>query len=148
MQHYISASHTNYVFVKDFGAACFDINQNGNTIHVHPLHKDAIMICGDTSTGEFNMVNHETDGSVSIFSWKEWVTKHLREGQVLIVMSVGSEVYTRFLHCRVEAYTWDGFCYEVDPVDHVMGMLKENGYEEVVTPTVHDRISEGEDSHV
>lgn len=131
MQHYISASHTNYVFVKDFAAACFDINQNGNTIHVHPTHKDAIMISGDTSTGDFNMINHEDDGSVNVFSWKEWATKHLREGQILIVMSVGVEGTAKFPRCSVGAYTWDGFSYDVDPVDHVLSVLKDNDYVEV-----------------
>lgn len=147
MQHHISASHTNYVFVKDFAAACFDINQNGNTIHVHPTHKDAIMISGDTSTGDFNMVNHEDDGSVNVFSWKEWATKHLREGQILIVMSVGVEGAAKFIRCGVEAYTWDGFSYDVDPVDHVLSVLKDNGYEEVVSASLSDCIPAGEDHY-
>ena len=147
MNHYIASARTNYVFVKDFEAACFDINQNGNTIHVHPVHKDAIMISGDTSTGDFNMINHEDDGSVNVFSWKDWATKHLREGQILIVMSVGAEGTTKFLYCGVEAYTWDGFSYDVDPVDHVLSVLKDNGYEEVVAAPAYDYVSAGEDHY-
>ena len=103
------------------------------------------MISGDTPTGEFNMINLEVDGSVNVFSWKDWAVKHLCEGQILMVMTVGCDDDTfEFLHCCVEAYTWDGFSYKVDPVDHVMDTLKENGYTEVVAAPVYDDISKVE----
>lgn len=140
MSNFTATARTNYVLVKDFSAACFDINQNGNTVHKHPIYPEGIMISGDSDGGCFNMMTENDDGDPVPFSWKDWATKHLQEGQVLVVMTVGAEAL-KYMHCSAEAYTWDGTVIEIDPLQELMQKLEEYGYDEETAAPAYISIS-------
>lgn len=142
MSKFTAAARTNYVLVKNFSDACKDINQNGNTVHRHPIHPNGIMISGDGIDGCFNMMTENDNGEPCVFSWKEWAIKHLQEGQVLVVMTVGAKAL-KYMHCSTEAYTWDGTVIEIDPLQELMNRLEQCGYGEEIAPPVFKSINVG-----
>ena len=109
MANWHGTSRTNYVYVDDIDLlketlAPFDI-----TIDVS---NDGVMFSSrESDSGSFPSfvyVQHDDqEDKELVFDWKEHVMPYVKEGEVLIVMSVGAEKY-RYVTGYSEAYVRKG----------------------------------------
>ncbi len=110
MANWYGTSRTNFVRVKNVEAAKASLEDFDNTIHTHPLQPDFIMISGNDDGGfSTNAVVDLEDGGYEDveLEWADWAQEHLAEGQVLIMMSAGSE-NLRYVSAYAKAYSWKG----------------------------------------
>lgn len=112
MADWYGTSRSNYVKVKDVEKATAALEAAGE---VHTMDKDGttwVMVSGDDD-GDFNTFYTDENDCEREFSFSEWATEHLAEGQVLVLISAGAEKL-RYVSGWAEAHTWDGHEVEVN----------------------------------
>lgn len=108
MANWSGVARTNFVKIKnldDLLVATQDL-----PINVVPHPEAAGYVSFDpeeNDSGSFDMVTWAEDGEELEWSWSDLCAQHLFEGQVLIVMTIGSEKL-RYLTGFAEAYDWFG----------------------------------------
>lgn len=108
MANWHGSARTNYVKVKDYDALVKFLDGIPVEVHPHPNAENFVMFQPtDNDSGDFSYQYLDDDGDEMYWSWQEAVCPHLVEGQVLILMTVGSEKL-RYLTGYAEAYAWDG----------------------------------------
>jgi len=108
MANWYGTARSNYVKVKDVEAAIRDLAGCDIEIYTHPTETGYIMLAGCEDDGGFRFERYnENDEFEEELDLKEWATKHLCEGQVLILVEVGAEKL-RYVTGWSTAYSWDG----------------------------------------
>ena len=108
MANWNGKARTNYVRVKDYDALLKAVEDL--PVEVEPHYKAVNFVtfnAPDNDTGDFYMQYVDDDGEEHHWSWVEDIVPHLAEGQVLILMVIGSEKL-RYMTGYAEAYAWDG----------------------------------------
>ena len=107
MADFYGTSRSNFVRVKDIDAAIADLEQFGNQVQRHPSAPDAIMVSGDDYSGMFSNYYIDDEGRDVSLEWSDWCSKHLKEGQILVLVSAGAEKL-RYVSAWAEAYNHEG----------------------------------------
>lgn len=107
MSNWYGTSRSNYVRVKDVEQALAALEPFSNNIHRHPTETDAIMISGDDDTGDFSTQTLDDDGDEMDLDWGAWAREHLKQGQILVLISAGAEKL-RYVSAWAEAYNDKG----------------------------------------
>lgn len=107
MANWYGTSRSNYVRVKDVEQAVAALEPFSNEVHRHPTETDAIMISGNDDDGSFNNVATDEDGADFELDWGAWARDHLKQGQILVLISVGAEKL-RYVSGWAEAYNDKG----------------------------------------
>jgi hypothetical protein len=115
MGNYTGTARTNYFKVKDMAAFLEEIEELGKSFifstrdyRDNPEQGDEIAMISSEESGEWPS-NRDDEGSgeeVEI-DWVDLFSRHLEEGQVVVVQEVGSEKAC-YLNGYSWAITWDG----------------------------------------
>ena len=127
MAKFNSISRSNYVKVKDVEAAKKSIERFGNTVHLHPVKSEFIMIKG-CDTG-FATSLFDENGNNEVLYFRNWAQEHLAVGQTLILTYMENEELMH-LSAGAEVYTWDGRAIVVDLMSTLQRGLKDIGVQE------------------
>ncbi len=107
MANFYGTSRTNYVRVKDVDAALKDLEPFNNQVHRHPTEADAVMVSGDDD-GTFSTTAYDDEDNREIYlEWADWCAAHLKEGQVMVLVTAGAEKL-RYVSAWAEAYDHTG----------------------------------------
>lgn len=88
MADFRATSRSNYVLVKDVTAAIESLKDFDIPIHRHPTNSNAIRLAGCEGDGTFNFSHPDEDTELDL---AEWCKEHLKQGQVLVLVSAGAE---------------------------------------------------------
>lgn len=113
MANWTGKARTNYIMVKDVEALKAKADEIGITVHVHTDNPSFVAFEPDQGDGgDFEHTFTDEDDVEIEWTWSE-LSEHFAEGQVLIVMTVGSE-RTRYLTGFAQAVAWDGRVTSID----------------------------------
>jgi hypothetical protein len=127
MANYEAVWRSNYIAVKDEAAFTKEIEDSGLKDHLDVARDDTgerICLCGTGGEGiPLETYNEESDDWGS-FDWGDFCSRHLKEGEVLIVMEAGCEKL-RYITGISRAYNHEGATLSVS-IDDIYGLVEKH----------------------